>query len=390
MRELCPRCRRPQRVCYCLNLTPVDTHTRVVLLQHPRERRVPIGTARIARLALANSELHVGVDFANDARVTAVAKGEAGRVAILYPTPDARPVEEFKGQIDTLIVVDGTWSTAKKLFERNAPLAALPRIRLQPSKPGNYRIRREPAAHCLATVEAVAEVLSALEGESANFDPMLRAFDRMVDLQIDHANSHEGPSRHAARRLKRKASPGRVWFHAELENSWDRAVVIYAEANAPAFRSTETFRPELIHLVAQRPSTGERFEAVIRPEHPLASGIPHHLGLSVEKLLAGEDRAEALRRFDAFVNGGPLLSWGGFAPELLQRAGDVIRPCVDLRLLACRKLNRNAGGPDNACKLLDASPGRPWALGRAGIRLSFIEGVARALKQPTEKREVAA
>src|SRR3954468_25008728 len=63
-RVTCPRCLRPEVVCYCAKLEHLDTATRVVLLQHPRERRVPVSTARMVHLSLTNSELHYGVDFA--------------------------------------------------------------------------------------------------------------------------------------------------------------------------------------------------------------------------------------------------------------------------------------------------------------------------------------
>src|SRR6187551_3259017 len=66
-REMCWECRRPTRVCYCAAVEPIDTQTRVVILQHPRESDVPINTARIAELALSNATLHVGLDFGRDA-----------------------------------------------------------------------------------------------------------------------------------------------------------------------------------------------------------------------------------------------------------------------------------------------------------------------------------
>ncbi|MBZ0236419.1 MAG: DTW domain-containing protein [Deltaproteobacteria bacterium] len=62
-RERCLRCRRPLAVCYCDALPRIETRTRVVILQHPRERDMPIGTARMASLCLPGSELHVGVDW---------------------------------------------------------------------------------------------------------------------------------------------------------------------------------------------------------------------------------------------------------------------------------------------------------------------------------------
>ncbi|HEX6275519.1 MAG TPA: DTW domain-containing protein, partial [Polyangiaceae bacterium] len=68
-RAVCPDCGRPARVCVCAELERVPTRTRVVILQHPRESSVPIGTARLAELALPNAERHVGVDFSDSERV---------------------------------------------------------------------------------------------------------------------------------------------------------------------------------------------------------------------------------------------------------------------------------------------------------------------------------
>src|SRR6185295_2296194 len=89
VRATCDRCRRPQATCYCQDLHPVPTRTHVVFLQHPRERRVAIGTARLAHLALANSELHVGVDFQGVDRVRALAAERSGEVALLFPSEGA-------------------------------------------------------------------------------------------------------------------------------------------------------------------------------------------------------------------------------------------------------------------------------------------------------------
>src|SRR5436309_976551 len=65
-RPVCARCRRPMRACYCAHLPRIETKTRVVVVQHPRERDVPIGTARMATLCLPNSELHVVTSVASE------------------------------------------------------------------------------------------------------------------------------------------------------------------------------------------------------------------------------------------------------------------------------------------------------------------------------------
>ena len=192
----CLRCRRAASVCYCAHLTPIASRTRVVFLQHPKERRVAIGTARLAHLALPNSELHIGLAFA-DHRVAARLATDA---ALLFPGDGAiDPTTLGVETPQTLVVLDGTWSQARKLLTFNPALATLPRIGLAPTRPSRYTIRREPAPHCLSTVEAVVETLGCLEGDDARFRPMLRAFDYMVATQIDCAAQHASPHFHRRR-----------------------------------------------------------------------------------------------------------------------------------------------------------------------------------------------
>src|SRR5262249_47765097 len=113
-RPTCSRCRRPRTHCWCAELQPVSTRTRVVFLQHVRESRVRIGTARMAHLALAGSELHVGTSFPHR---------PGPRTAVLFPGERALPPAALaEGEPWTLVVVDGTWPQARKLVERDPVL----------------------------------------------------------------------------------------------------------------------------------------------------------------------------------------------------------------------------------------------------------------------------
>src|ERR1700733_779776 len=84
-RVVCDRCRRPASVCYCAHLTSIPTATRVVLLQHPRERDVPIGTARMASLCLPNAEIHVGVRWSGSTALARAISDPARPAVLLYP-----------------------------------------------------------------------------------------------------------------------------------------------------------------------------------------------------------------------------------------------------------------------------------------------------------------
>ena len=172
-RELCLRCRRPRRACYCPHLRPVESATRTCFLQHPRERKTAIGTARMAHLSLPNSELHQGVSFEDHPRVRALAAAEG--TALLFPGAESVDPAALRGpRPRAVIVVDGTWSQARKVVKQNPFLQALPRLAFTPERPSNYRIRAEPSAECVSTIEAVVHLLGALEGAPERFRPSSR------------------------------------------------------------------------------------------------------------------------------------------------------------------------------------------------------------------------
>lgn len=199
MRETCRRCLRPSAFCVCADLRPIDSATRVVLLQHPREARLAICSAWLTRLALSNAELHRGVRFAEHPRVQEVAA--AAGSALLFPGPGAVPAERIAEPPVTLVVLDGTWPQAERMLRDNPALAALPRVTLSPAGESGYRgLRREPGPGRLPTIEAVALALGALDRDPDRFAPMVAAFRRAVALQLDCARGpRRNPRHHAGR-----------------------------------------------------------------------------------------------------------------------------------------------------------------------------------------------
>ncbi len=164
------------------------------MLQHPREARLAICSARLTRVALANAELHRGVSFEAHPRVREVV-AEPG-AALLFP--GGVPADGAAGDPPrALVVVDGTWLQAEKMLEANPAIAALPRISIPPGRPSGYgELRREPAEGHLSTIEAVALALGALERDPARFEPMVRAFHRMVALQLECSRGERRSPRH--------------------------------------------------------------------------------------------------------------------------------------------------------------------------------------------------
>lgn len=208
MRQTCRRCLRPADLCLCAELPAAPSRTRVVILQHPREARLAICSAWLARVALENAELHQAVDLDAHPRVRELA-AQPGAV-LLFPGAGSAPAALWAGPPPGhLVVVDGTWHQAERMVERSRLLSALPRLSVEPDGGEGYGdLRREPGAHCLSTLEAIALALGALERDAPRFEPMRQAFRRMVAQQLECArgarrNPRHRPGRGKARALQR-------------------------------------------------------------------------------------------------------------------------------------------------------------------------------------------
>jgi hypothetical protein len=191
----------------CALLRPVPARTRVVILQHPREARLAICTAWLARLALENAELHRGVRFEADTGVGAVAADPGA--ALLFPGPESVPASaRAEDPPRFLVVIDGTWRQAEKMLAANPSLRALPRIGVAPDRAAGYgALRREPGPEHLSTLEAIAIALGALERDPARFEPMRVAFQRTVAQQLECARGTRRSPRHRGGGTPRGARP---------------------------------------------------------------------------------------------------------------------------------------------------------------------------------------
>src|SRR6185436_16628558 len=135
----------------------------------------------------------------------------------------------------------------------------------------------------------------------------------------------------------------------------------------------------LVHWVARRSSTGETFDFVIAPQHPLAPSTPIHTPLSAEILAAGGTRAELVDRWRSFIRETDVVcSWGRYGTSLLAGAGGHLpAERLDLRQIA-RVFTRGRVGTLEgfAASLGICSSSELVARGRAGVRLGQVADIA--------------
>lgn len=380
-RPSCPRCERPERLCYCALVEPLATRTRVVLLQHPREAGLAIGTAHMARLCLPDAELHVGVRFSPE-RLASILHDPERPAALLWPGSGATDLAAHppEGPI-TLVVIDGTWPQAKSLVRRNPELAALPRYAFVAPSPSTYRIRREPRAEYLSTIESLAYVLGLLEGAPARFATMHAPFTAMVETQLAFAARNATPRRRV-RTVKRSPTPPAP--PPIYRERVDDLVCVVAESNAwpRADRRPGRSDPgELLHLVACRVSDGRVLDVVVAPTAELAPGTPAQIALPQATLEAGVDRSSARASLAAFLRPSDVLvTWGSHTSAVLEAAGLALpSERLDLRRQARIHASERVGPIESFLARLGevaASVGQGRAGARAGTMRAIVQHFA--------------
>ena len=202
----------------------MQTRTRFVLLMHPKEaKKEKAGTGRLTHLTLANSEIVVGTEFENSAPVSRLIEDPANHVVLLYPgeqainlSVDGAESALPHGKRLVVLVLDATWSCARKMLRLSPRLQRLPRIMFTPSAPSRFVIKQQPIEGCLSTLESVHEVLLALQrsGRDDYERPtqLLELFDAMQQFQIECALD---PDRGGYRRQAYKAPGERKPMTAE-------------------------------------------------------------------------------------------------------------------------------------------------------------------------------
>lgn len=189
-------------MCLCGLIQPFDTHTRFVILMHPKEaHKQKSGTGRLCHLALKNSRLHVGVDFTHDREVRALIEDPEYTSVLLFPGPQAvnlsqegyRSLTGHRGKLQ-VFVVDGTWPLAGKILRLSENLRALPTVSFTPRQPSNFKFKKQPQAEYLSTLESIQLLLElgqeqGIEIVHRNIEQLPKIFERLVQIQLQGAGS---------------------------------------------------------------------------------------------------------------------------------------------------------------------------------------------------------
>ena len=223
-REYCNGCNRPQPQCLCDYIPPanqkIHLQTQVLILQHPVEfRRKTVSTVPLIKLILEHVQILVGRSFDGSRQLERIIDDaiEDDRIPLLlFPGDDAITLEDgdAKEQLHNnaeadnftssaskylLIIVDGTWTQAKRMV-RNSPLLLEKCQAIQFTSTSHRsiydNIRKQPESYCLSTLESCERALKLLEGSNNNNNMkmasyhLLTSLKEMILIQMKYEQKH--------------------------------------------------------------------------------------------------------------------------------------------------------------------------------------------------------
>ena len=129
-----------------------------MILQHPQEQDRALGTARLAALHFKDAVVKIGLSWPSLAKALGRPVADPSRWAVLYlgsaKVADLDTDRDIvainrKGEIETeparvlgdiegMVLLDGTWSQAKALWWRNPWMLKCQRVILGPRRPSRY------------------------------------------------------------------------------------------------------------------------------------------------------------------------------------------------------------------------------------------------------------
>jgi len=180
----CERCWMDERLCICELLPRIETRTRVVVVMQWKESCRSSNTGRLAHLVLSNSEVRLRGSPQRPLDLSGIAS-EGGRACVLVPAGDATVLTPEIGEHgpQTLVVPDGSWRQARRIWKHEEALAGLQKVRLPPGPPSVYRLRRARETDQLCTYESIARALGVLEGSRVEAR-MMPPFVAMVERTL--------------------------------------------------------------------------------------------------------------------------------------------------------------------------------------------------------------
>lgn len=158
----CQRCLLPHKNCLCATLQPQQARSRFCLVMFDTEPMKPSNTGRLIADILPETQAFGWSRTEPDAALLAAVQTADYQPMVVFPGAYADADRQvlttppIGGKPPLFIMLDGTWTEARKMFRKSPWLDSFPVMSLDVATPSRYTLREAhaPGQHCTAEVAA--------------------------------------------------------------------------------------------------------------------------------------------------------------------------------------------------------------------------------------------
>jgi len=183
----CPQCRVIPQYCLCAWRPTVPARSGICLLMHDVEPMKPSNTGWLIADILDDTHAFMWSRVSVDEQLLALLADPQWQPYLVFPGEFVEPlrvteqVAPAAGKRPLFILLDATWTEARKMFRKSPYLAQLPVLSLAPEQLSRYTLRRSKRDDHFCTAEVAALCLELAGDEEAA---------RVLDAYLDVFSSH--------------------------------------------------------------------------------------------------------------------------------------------------------------------------------------------------------
>jgi DTW domain-containing protein len=185
---ICYQCHFHSGQCYCDDLVQVPTGVRFTIIMHHSEYHLTSNTGRLARNTLPNCQIILRGLKGQTIDWSKVIRAEE-KTYLLFPSENS--IEASRENISAepskgihIIVPDGSWKQASKVYKRETSLKSIQCIKLlEKNYRSHYHLRKSPKENYLCTYEAMSKVVEEIESKELSY-LMKKNLEKLVNISF--------------------------------------------------------------------------------------------------------------------------------------------------------------------------------------------------------------
>ncbi|RZL39528.1 MAG: DTW domain-containing protein [Pedobacter sp.] len=172
--ERCNRCHLPIVACICRFAPNIKTKANFWLIMYELEFLKPTNTGKLIAESIESTYSFKWKRNENPEDLVKLIDDQKYNTYLVFPDdvedykPRSKKYEEVEGKDPAFIILDGTWTQARKMFRKSKYLEKLPLLSLNTERESEYVLRSPSDKNHICTVEVAIELLKIVGDEQAS------------------------------------------------------------------------------------------------------------------------------------------------------------------------------------------------------------------------------